>query len=246
MNVDVTFSEKDCGFAPEFGEVQIAGGGGGDNFYDTFWDAFQQNGEKEDYYYAFAGNNWTADILKPKYPIRPNDHGRNWSYEGARLFTKFHSAERWDWSKMGITLDMSNVSYPDELFANAGITNIDVDLSSALQLNQTFVHSNCSCDHGDLSIRLKVSEQCAYSLPFNYCSKFVSIIFADGSVIGNSGIDVSYAKRLSHESLMSMINALKDYSGTGTTKSITFGTENLAKLTDAEKAIATQKGWTLA
>jgi hypothetical protein len=45
---------------------------------------------------------------------------------------------------------------------------------------------------------------------------------------------------------MNVINILKDYSGSGTTYTLTLGSTNLAKLTDAEKAIATEKGWTLA
>jgi hypothetical protein len=47
---------------------------------------------------------------------------------------------------------------------------------------------------------------------------------------------------------MSIINTLNDYSTyTGTTVfKVTLGSTNLAKLTDAEKAIATEKGWTLA
>ena len=40
---------------------------------------------------------------------------------------------------------------------------------------------------------------------------------------------------------MSIINALKS----GVTQTLTLGTDNLAKLTDTEKAIATEKGWTL-
>jgi hypothetical protein len=44
---------------------------------------------------------------------------------------------------------------------------------------------------------------------------------------------------------MSIIYALKDYSGTSTSKTVTLGTTNLNKLTEAEKAIATQKGWSL-
>jgi hypothetical protein len=51
---------------------------------------------------------------------------------------------------------------------------------------------------------------------------------------------------LTHDSLMSILNALKDLTGTGSTLTLTLGTTNLAKLTDAEKAIATQKGWSLA
>ena len=46
--------------------------------------------------------------------------------------------------------------------------------------------------------------------------------------------------------ILSILNCLKDYKDSGTTYTVTLGATNLAKLTDAEKAIATQKGWTLA
>ena len=38
--------------------------------YDRFWDAFQQHGNRTIYTTSF-GSGWTADIFKPKYPIRP-------------------------------------------------------------------------------------------------------------------------------------------------------------------------------
>ena len=48
--------------------------------------------------------------------------------------------------------------------------------------------------------------------------------------------------KLTHDSLMSIINNLATVS---TTQKLTIGSTNLAKLTDDEKAIATNKGWTL-
>ena len=48
---------------------------------------------------------------------------------------------------------------------------------------------------------------------------------------------------LSHESLLRILNALTEVT---TTQTLTLGAKNLAKLTDEEKAIATEKGWTLA
>ncbi len=61
-------------------------------------------------------------------------------------------------------------------------------------------------------------------------------------------LDMRYCTLLTHDSLMSAINALYDYSTdtSGKTYTLTIGTENLAKLTDSEKAIATQRGWSLA
>ena len=48
---------------------------------------------------------------------------------------------------------------------------------------------------------------------------------------------------LTHDSLLNVINEAADV--TSSPKKLTLGTTNLAKLTDAEKAIATNKGWTL-
>jgi hypothetical protein len=59
-------------------------------------------------------------------------------------------------------------------------------------------------------------------------------------------ISFQWSSLLTHESLMSIINALKDYSGTTSTYTLTLHADAKARLTDAEKAIITQKGWTLA
>jgi surface protein len=61
----------------------------------------------------------------------------------------------------------------------------------------------------------------------------------------NISVAVSFSSctKLTHDSLMSIINNLATVTSTIT---LTLGSTNLAKLTSAEKAIATNKGWTLA
>lgn len=54
-------------------------------------------------------------------------------------------------------------------------------------------------------------------------------------------IDLSKAVKLTHESLMNVINKAANVTG----KKMIFGATNLAKLTEAEKQIAIDKGWTL-
>ena len=41
--------------------------------YDAFWDTYQSNGTRTDYYNAFAGKGWTQTNLKPKYVARPSE-----------------------------------------------------------------------------------------------------------------------------------------------------------------------------
>ena len=37
--------------------------------YDRFWDEYQKNGTRTNYYYAFAGSGWNTKTYAPKYPI---------------------------------------------------------------------------------------------------------------------------------------------------------------------------------
>ena len=59
--------------------------------------------------------------------------------------------------------------------------------------------------------------------------------------------DLSSCPKLTVDSLMNVINQAADLNSLGITgKTMTLGSENLAKLTDAQKAVATSKGWSLA
>ena len=63
-------------------------------------------------------------------------------------------------------------------------------------------------------------------------------------------LDITNSSKLTVESLMVFINALYDFTGKGETPksnqgTLYLGSTNLAKLTDEQKAIATNKGWIL-
>lgn len=81
---------------------------------------------------------------------------------------------------------------------------------------------------------------------FNSTSRLMNI--GEISNIKISGININQAVNLNHDTLLRFLNALHDYASEGDTGTytITFGNINLSKLTDEEKAIATNKGWTLA
>ena len=115
-------------------------------------------------------------------------------------------------------------------------TKVDIDATIGNDLNYAFATSQV------VTVRkLIVSEKTTYSYAFRYAEKLVEIRFE--GVIGQN-IDFTSCP-LSHESLLDILSHLKDISGTGETRTLTLGSKNLAKLTDAEKAIATTKGWTL-
>ena len=60
----------------------------------------------------------------------------------------------------------------------------------------------------------------------------------------NAKLDISASTKFTREALIEIIGNLK--AQTSGTKTLTMGATNLAKLTDEDKAIATNKGWTLA
>ena len=98
---------------------------------------------------------------------------------------------------------------------------------------------------------------------FNGCSKFTTVPRLDTSKVTNmsymfrncraleaihmininANLDISSSTKFTREALLEIIGNLK--AQTSGTKTLTMGATNLAKLTDDDKAIATNKGWTL-
>lgn len=50
-------------------EILNISGGTADGFYDAFWDAYQNNGERINYYQRFVQDSWNDATFCPKYPI---------------------------------------------------------------------------------------------------------------------------------------------------------------------------------
>lgn len=207
--------------------------------YDRFWDDYQRNGASISYIFAFSGNNWTDETFKPKYKIVIKGS------QGAQMFMG-----------TGIkNIDVSNIDFSQgtalqSLFGSTTITPQLVNVIGTLNLssatNITSLFHNCAYlkNAGTLIFPSDPTQMINNANAFRLCSNLEEIRFQSGVI----GFSVSFieSKKLSHDSLMSIINALYDYAGSGKTYTLTVGSTNLAKLTNAEKAIATEKGWTLA
>ena len=87
------------------------------------------------------------------------------------------------------------------------------------------------------------NDTCVYNDTFNYCESLEEVRF--GSKISNNGLNFQWSTKLTHDSLMSIIDALADKSAdtSGTAWTVTIGSTNLAKLTEEEIDIARNKGW---
>ena len=202
--------------------------------YDRFWDEFQDNGNRTIYQQAFRYN-WTDEIFKPKYDIRTASNGANQMFQSSRLVDLKGCLE-----KQGVVLDTSNATSLLQMFQSSLVKYIPT-IDARKSTNNSYTFST----NAIISIEKLISSDTTHYVSSTFNSNSIESLIIEGT-IGVNGFNVSTCKKLSHESLMSIINALKDLSGTDKTATVTLGSTKLAKLTDAEKAIATEKGWTLA
>ena len=78
---------------------------------------------------------------------------------------------------------------------------------------------------------------------FTNCSKLTNVTIGSGFNCNN--LDLSASTKYSADTLAEMLTALADRTGQEA-YTLTLGSTNLAKLSDEQKAIATDKNWTLA
>ena len=213
--------------------------------YDRFWDEYQNKGGSKNYRCAFNGYGWTADNFYPKYDIK-ND-----ANAGYQTFMFFNAHNYGIQSKLdlvqrlidcGVVYDSSRSVYFENTFYGAFISSVPEVSTIGCKgtLSQTFYGPHIETIE---KLILRDDGVQSFSKTFNEATALKNIVI-EGK-IGKNGFNVSWSP-LTHDSLMSIINALQDKTSVGGTWAVTLGTDNLAKLTDAEKAIATQKGWTLA
>ena len=167
-------------------------------------------------------------------------------------------------------MDTSNVTNMESMFTGcSSLTSIpQLDTSKVTGMNSMF--SNCS---SLTSIpQLDTSKVTSMSGMFYYCSSLTSIPLLDCSSVtytsapfGYTSLDkltdlggfkdlkvswnYNFLERVPNatvESLMNVINNLYDLTANGLSgQTLKFGTTNLNKLTDEQKAVAINKGWTL-
>jgi hypothetical protein len=206
--------------------------------YDAFWDAFQNYG-KEIYYINAFGYCWNDNNFFPKY---------DFVIKGTSAMMMFHSSKITDLKhrleECGVRIDTTELTYSGQMFQSSQITHIpELNISRSTETQYMF-GSGCRVVTID---KLIVSETTFWrDNTFSQANWLENVTF-EGVIAGNI-FSVQWSTKLTHDSLISIINALKDYSQdtSGTDRVCTLGAENIAKLTDAEQEIARAKGWRLA
>ena len=213
--------------------------------YDEFWDTFQDNGNRSNYAYAFAGGSWTLKNFKPKYDLIIGNNGTNSMFYSA--FTR--EAEPVDLvevlNNLGIILDTSGaINTSQDMFYNAKISHIGVIDASNRNVN---MFSSCFrsayIKRIDL-VKLAADGSQAFSNTFNATNHPLEYIRFEGCIGQN--ISFYYCANLDYDSLQSIISCLMDFTGTTTTRTLTLHADAKARISGADIVTITQKGWSLA
>jgi len=137
-------------------------------------------------------------------------------------------------------LDTANVTNMSNMFSSCySLENVpNLDSSNVTSMSNIF----SSCYSLKNIPNLDTTNVTSMSNIFSGCHLLIDI-----KGITKIGLTMSFSSSLllNHKSLLKILNALIDLTGNDTQK-LTLGSKNLVKLTDEEKAIATEKNWTLA
>ena len=230
----MTLAEKTLLLKQDYDDVYEAGKKAE---YDAFWDSTQNYGERTSFIYGYAGQSWTNDTFEPKYDMEVTD--AYYMFANSLITNLVESL-----NKQKVNLSFSKATRLSGTFTYTATRYIGiVDASNSTDNTNLFNGASYLISVEGLILKSD-GEQTITNMVRN-CPKLEHLPIL-GGVIAKNGFDVSASKKLDHESLVSYLYALQDKSSVSGSWVCTLGPENLAKLTDAEKAIATQKGWSLA
>lgn len=207
--------------------------------YDRFWKNYQNFGCRTNYNYAFAGVGFNFTNFYPKYDIKPVGYTPHMFYYWERAEHYGSLTQRLE--ECGVVLDTSGITNMSSMFAYSNFTEIPIIDCTGLSTSSasTHVFANCYSRVNKIE-KIIVKEGVAFTNWF-LNSNFEEVIFE--GVISTDSLNLQWSTRLTHESLMSVINCLKDNSGTATWNTITLGSDNIAKLTAEELEIMDNKQW---
>lgn len=205
--------------------------------YDFFWDGLQDKGKRRMYSSTFQG--WTDEMFYPKYDL----------VFGTQSTGQFHFAKIKDLSRRleecDVTMRFATNSLQSFFNQCTSTSCPTLDFSHVTGNNTVSMQYTFQAASNLRRIHLKNARLAYYQNPFSGCNSLEEIVLENVvfTATSVSGLSLADSTKLTKESLLAVINALQQTTNTVT---FTFGTTNLAKLSDAEIAIATQKGWTVA
>lgn len=233
----MSISEKTLQLKQDFDDVYEAGKKAE---YDAFWDKYQQNGKRTEYFFAFGGRGWTDELFKPKYDLNmANSATQAFTYNSVTDLVK--SLE-----DANVKLDISRVTNITNMFSWAETTRLpEISTISSSSLIQTFYSMKKLVGINKLVLRSDGTQ--TFSKTFDLCENLEHLSLE--GTIGQNGFDIHWSTKLSASSLYSIISALSsDTTGLTITLpstaqanfEIAYGTGTWKEHTD------TRRNWTIA
>ena len=180
--------------------------GGGDSYYDEFWDNYQEYGNRTNYNYAFSGIGWSDVTFDPKYSLYP-------TLVSAQYM--FYLSTITDLDKIlkdkGLMLDTSKCNDFTAMFYNSTVTRLGViDCSKANTRTRVSATFRTSTLQSIEKVILPTENIACDSTMFGNTTSLTHVIF-EGTIYQNFTINMS---TLDLESAKSIILALENYAGT--------------------------------
>ena len=223
---------------------------GEEEMLDSMWEALQGGGKRTDYTSSFFNfTKYTKKTFKPKYDICPTN-AYEWTFynlqgDKSLLLVEGQVNMKELEEERGIKFDFSKCTNFQQAFCNGLFSELNViDISRATNLIYAFYGGYLGVDEMKLKRieRLICSENTAFHTgSFTLNQKLYYIGFE--GVVGTS-INLQHSP-LTVESINKLFACLKDYSTLGGTYTVTLKADRENMLTAEEKAVATNKGWTL-
>lgn len=210
-------------------------GPSGDSYYDTFWDAYQGNCERTSYLNAFSGAGWNDETFKPKYDFvcgSENSWSGAYSVFSGTGITDFDAAVQ----RAGVKVTFKGCI--QSMFSGSKITKITLDCSNVYAWS---AYPFLDCKQLVTAEIQNFNGNNDTKTMFQGCSALENLSFTGTSKLIRV-TNLSDSPLLTKSSLLNVIDRLDSVTSATT---LTLGATNLAKLTEEEIAVATEKGWTV-
>ena len=169
--------------------------------YDRFWDSYQENGNKTNYLYAFAGKGWNNETFKPKYDLIDSEYTQRIFLDTGEIDVCARLKE------CGVTLDISNSTGIVYLAYGADILTLPVlDCSKKPDLTYFLCQTNKLKSVEKVILKNDGSQAFGVDTSFGGLYALEEIRFE--GVIGQNNFAIKDSKLLSKTSIESIINAL--------------------------------------
>lgn len=182
--------------------------------YDKFWDSFQNGGKRTNYIYCFFG--WSDENFYPKYDIAPTGQGNNMFF---LCEIKGDLGQRF--SECGIEFDTSKMTVFGGMFqACYYLTAVPVLDFQGANSNSLLDNIFYNCSSLITASLINIRADLRFSNAFLNCNSLKNLTIE--GTIGQNGFNVQWSKKLTKDSLLSILKALS--LNITETKTITFST----------------------